>query len=658
VTGRSFQLAFDGPQVVRPAFWIVAALVLMTPLFIWPWAQDSYVLPKEVLLRAGTMLLVGAVLVGAALGYPLRIALKPVTLLLIVFAAWQWFSILWAEAPAMAWDNAVRTTVFVLLALAFQTTVMDDRRRLIALAALFVASVTVVALWVLALDFVAAFAPGSVSVRQTLGDWRDALSTASLGNTSHIGDLLVAGFMVALAMLVSVRGRLLVAVVLVVLWIMAAALIVAWSMHSNLSLIIASVLWVWLMREWLSTGWVRRRLSRVAIAAVGWVIVTLFFVVDHPANPHGSAVWQEQAVAAGFVEANGGGGIFAQAFASPRWQEGGPTRLAIWLNTLEMIRERPVLGWGAGNFTYAYPAVRSELALRDERLAPYVGLWTNAAHNELLQAWSETGPIGMFLLVMLVGAALHALLGAERGRSYGNDLIRVTAGAMLVAWSIQAMMNFPMDLPIGTAILFILVSIAAVVPGRGGDWNLDMPVERPYPVLRLGIMLRNMTTPLEIRAAGNMGELGNRVGAIIIGVVAVGMGFWATAPLVASVHYRPVYEARSLPGFWETPYRMAAAKVRARRALAWNPAYADCRSALSEILVRSGDYEEALVELELLKKRLNATEVFVREAIAREGVGDRAGADEAWSVVFDRQPEWAQIYPQAFERVMEREPDS
>lgn len=652
MTGRSFRLAFHGPRESRPAFWILAALVLVVPLFIWPTAQDSYVLPKEVLLRMGTLLLAGGVLAAAALGLAVRVPLQPVNLLLLVYAAWQWLSVLWAEAPALAIDEATRTSAFVVLAFAFQTIVMDDRRRIIALATLFVGSATLVALWVLALDFLQAFAPGTIVVRQTLGDWRDALSTASLGNTSHIGDLLVAAFLVALGMLVSVRGRWLVLAVLVALWVLAAALIVVWSLHSNFSLIIGSLLWVWMMREWLSTGWVRRRLSRVLFAAIGWLVVVLFFVVDHPVNPHGSAVWHDEAVVAGGGELPDRGGIFAQAFSSSRWKEGGPTRLAIWLNTLEMIRERPVLGWGAGTFTFVYPAVKSEIALQDESLAPYVGLWTNAAHNEVLQTWSETGPVGMFLLLALVGVALFTLLRSDWGRSFGNDLLRATTLAMLVAWLLQAMMNFPLELPMGMALFVVLLSVPVVIPGRGGQWNLDMPVERPYPGIRLGIMLRNMRTPLEIRAAGNLGEMGNRVAAGVFAVLALGLAAWAAMPLAASSQYRPVYEAIRTPGFWESEVRIAAAKVRARRALGWWPGYADCRSALTEILVRHGEHEEALKELTQLKRRLNATEVFIREALSHEGLGDLAAADKAWAVVFERQPQWASAYSQAYERFL------
>ena len=131
--------------------------------------------------------------------------------------------------------------------------------------------------------------------------------------------------------------------------------------------------------------------------AAGFAAVVAVLVLDHPANPHGSRVW-----AGGDGRT---GGIFAQAFSSQRWHEGGETRIAIWLTTLEMIREQPWLGVGAGNHAYNYPATMSPIVMNDPKLARYSSTWTNAAHNDVLQAWAETGIVGVFILVAMVGCA-------------------------------------------------------------------------------------------------------------------------------------------------------------------------------------------------------------------------------------------------------------
>ena len=56
-----------------------------------------------------------------------------------------------------------------------------------------------------------------------------------------------------------------------------------------------------------------------------------------------------------------------------------------------MVRGHPWLGIGAGNFTYGYTATLSPYVLSRPDLAVYAGQFTNAAHNEPLQAWVETG---------------------------------------------------------------------------------------------------------------------------------------------------------------------------------------------------------------------------------------------------------------------------
>ena len=99
-----------------------------------------------------------------------------------------------------------------------------------------------------------------------------------------------------------------------------------------------------------------------------------FFLVSHPLNPHREGLWTE-------------------AFGSARWAQGGPTRLVIWSGALEVAKARPWLGAGAGNFVYEYPEVWSPMMEGRPELAGYRGQYTNAAHNILLQTWSELGAL-------------------------------------------------------------------------------------------------------------------------------------------------------------------------------------------------------------------------------------------------------------------------
>lgn len=621
-------------------FLVAAFVAIAAPLFIWPPAQESFVLPKRFFLDAMLWLLLAVSLAGATRRRPLKLPLHPVNGFILAWAAWQSVSILWSVSPELSRDAAAEAWRLALFAWLLQSAVLNDRRALLALGIAAAGSAFVLAIWVLAIDAARAF--GSFgAVRAVLGDWRDVVSAASMGNSGHVADWLVAGFLLALAHALTCFGPRAFAIAAVALWTIAAALVVCWSVHSNLSLIVAAGLFAWLMRRHLfgkpRTRALRRRL---AVLSAGWAAVVIFFAADHPLNPHGRAVWEKRLPEG--VEASRLPGIFGEAFSSPRWIAGGPTRLVIWLTTLEAVRERPWAGSGAGTFTWVYPATRSILVEEDADLAPYAASWTNAAHNDLMQTWSETGIVGGFLLIILVGAALHDMGQRVQREGFGNAAALSCGIALLAAFCVQAQMNFPLELPLSSCWFVALLSIPVVLPRRGGVADLDMPVTREYGPFEPGIMLRNMSRPVEVRFSF---VLPMAARCILLGVLVAAAAFasWrASAPVRASALYRSAYDIKS-SGRPLSPAEVERIIAQCRAAVAVDPGFADCRSALTDLLVRSGRFEEALPELDLLAPRLNAAEVHIRRAISLEALGRDASA--SWDEVFARSDRWALQYP-------------
>lgn len=637
----------ERPLAGQVAWYLLAGLVLAAPLLVWPAAKDSFVLPKSTLLHAATFLLLGAALARSAFGSPLRLPLHPVNGFLLLWVLWQGATILWSKSPWMARDQFADSLILLAFVLLLQSTVVGDRRRLVVLGALLALASIIVALWVLVLDFRSAFFPGSIGVRQTLGDWRDVLSTASFGNTSHVADFLVMGFLVALGFFLTSRRRVAAAIWMPALWLLAAALIVSWSVHSNASLIVAAPLLLVLLRPWRHMPPLRRRTRLLVPLAAGWIVIIAFFTIDQPLNPHHSRHWRiEEAT----HEHSAMGGIFGQAFSSPRWKEGGPTRLAIWLTTLEMIRANAWLGVGAGNFTFAYPATTSELVRNNPDLAPYAGLWTNAAHNEVLQVWSEQGIVGLMLLVAAVGAAFHAMGVRRRYGDFGNAVVLAVAIAMLVAWCLQAQMNFPMELPVSSFLFVVLLSVPAVLPQRRSERDLLMPVWRDFPGVRLGIMLKNMQRPTELHAGLNVPRRAAMPAAVLCLAAALFPAWLCVQPLRSDVQFRPLYEGIRRPGALEDPTEVRRLEALALRTLEIDPRHVDARSALSDLYVRTGQYAKALEHLPLVRRRLNAVEVFVREAVSLDALGRPQEALRAWDEVFRRHPQAGGAHPGPWNR--------
>lgn len=636
-------LAYGEPATSTAGFALCAFLVFSVPIFTWASAQNAFVPPKEALVASVTAFLWAFLLAGSFLRSPARVPLQPVNALLAAWTLWRFVAVAWAQSPGLAWDDARRTLLYTGLAFGIQA-VAGSRRRVAFLAGTFAASSVVLALWVLKTDFASAFGWGSApAVRAVLGDWRDLVGAAGLGNSGHVADWIAVGFLVALGGLVATRRRHVAWTLLAVLWVQAAALVVCWSVHTNLSLVVGSLLLAWLLRHWLREPGVKRRLRRrLAAAAVGWALVVAFFVVDHPANPHGSAVWGG---------GSGSGGIFHQAFSSDRWKAGGSTRIAIWLTTLEVIRGHTVLGAGTGSFTYEYPAAASELLAADPDLAGYRGSWTNAAHNVALQEWAETGIVGLALLVAVIGAAFYLYARRIRDSGFGNSVLLASGMAVLAAWCIQGMMTFPLQMPAGTLVFVLAISLPAALEQRGdGVMPLRMPVSRGWGPLEAVVTLENLHRPTDL---GFQVRVPRAVGVAALGVflaLACWAGWHATRFVRADVAYNAVY--RGTRGPWSALSGTEAPRLLdlADRCLAIDPRHVDCRAERVKLLMRLGRWEEALTENQAVRERLNATEVYIREAQALQALGRETEADRAWAEVFRRNPLHGFAHPDAFER--------
>ncbi|MBN1445131.1 MAG: O-antigen ligase family protein [Candidatus Omnitrophica bacterium] len=73
-------------------------------------------------------------------------------------------------------------------------------------------------------------------------------------------------------------------------------------------------------------------------------------------------------------------------------------RWYIWNAALEMVKVKPLAGWGLGNFTFFYPYYR----IREYFLQPEATPVTIHTHNEYLQILSETGIIGLILFLAFI----------------------------------------------------------------------------------------------------------------------------------------------------------------------------------------------------------------------------------------------------------------
>jgi len=101
-------------------------------------------------------------------------------------------------------------------------------------------------------------------------------------------------------------------------------------------------------------------------------------------------------------------------------------RVVMWQNTVELIRARPVLGYGLGGMEPAYAA-----HIKD-RASGWKAIVTTDPHNQFLAAWVEGGLAGLLaFLFLLVSAA----------RQPAPPAWRPIALSFLVAWCATSMIS-------------------------------------------------------------------------------------------------------------------------------------------------------------------------------------------------------------------------
>jgi O-antigen ligase len=144
-------------------------------------------------------------------------------------------------------------------------------------------------------------------------------------------------------------------------------------------------------------------------------------------------------------------------------------RLLLWETTWNMLRDRPLLGFGVGNYWRAQDGyLREEVPLKMTR---------THAHNIWLQAAVERGVLGMLALAWLAARVLRVALGSLRRLAPGGGLPHaLAAGALagLTGFFIDGLVqnNFGDS---QVAVLFWLVAGVAVVCGRAAPAPAGAP---------------------------------------------------------------------------------------------------------------------------------------------------------------------------------------
>ncbi len=102
-------------------------------------------------------------------------------------------------------------------------------------------------------------------------------------------------------------------------------------------------------------------------------------------------------------------------------EQTGRSRTLAASATADMIKDRPVLGWGAGSFRFHFPKYQQKypsIFIVDNRM-----LFWEHAHNDYLELWAELGLVGTGLLIIALFAGGVAMIRVRFWKNPASLLI-------------------------------------------------------------------------------------------------------------------------------------------------------------------------------------------------------------------------------------------
>ena len=178
-------------------------------------------------------------------------------------------------------------------------------------------------------------------------------------------------------------------------------------------------------------------------------------------------------------------------------------RLSMWANTIEMIRERPLLGWGLGSFKLLYFDRQAQRNLERMqarppqriRVAPRSAL--AHAHSEYLQLAQECGAVGLLSFIFLVAAIFLQPLLRLRGAILGDrdpppagSIILVVGGLTSVfVLLLTALTSFPWHIAPTAVVAILGAALALALSGRITQTSLAGPSRRWVRVVVFAVVM-------------------------------------------------------------------------------------------------------------------------------------------------------------------------
>lgn len=442
----------DRQEALGPARILLCLIAGLTPIAFAAPLPEPYIAPKEILVQAGTAVLLIACLFSMRPG---SVTLTPVWIPALALAGLGLASAAWSSNPEVSLDSAFRMVSYPLLfGLALELLRKQDARS--ALASVLVFAGVIEAVYVLAQYFAG---DPLFATEDLKGKWQ---TFGTLGNPNWTGEFLAVAALVGLGRMADLternpdeRWRFVTRFVAFALILAALAATIARG--AWIAFVAGTAAFLFVRRREIAASLRPRSLITISVACISAVALVVIPLISRKET-------------AGYL-------LNTASIRGRVW---------IWSVTGSMIYDAPLLGHGLGTFGLQFPHYQAD-AYAETWSVPFTNnaSFASLAHNDYLQIWSELGLPG------LAAVAGFVILTLSRGRKLRGDPVSLGCWAALVSILVSAAFGFPTHLPTS---LMLLAVLTAVVEASVNKRRIGLPKGLPMrslvliPVLIAGLI--------------------------------------------------------------------------------------------------------------------------------------------------------------------------
>ena len=137
-------------------------------------------------------------------------------------------------------------------------------------------------------------------------------------------------------------------------------------------------------------------------------------------------------------------------------------RPTVWKDSLNMVRNFPMLGVGLGSWPEIFPHYQA---------GPWNEYYFREAHNDYLQFIAETGFIGLLGLLWFIGLAVRSLVQARHRLSSADRPLITALTLALASMALHELIDFCLHIPANALLFTLLFAIAiriSLIAEEGG----------------------------------------------------------------------------------------------------------------------------------------------------------------------------------------------